>query len=222
VSGSNIGKCVPNEGFEPIGWDGESFKGVFDGQGHTISNLYINRMGVGSYGGFAVGPDLQSVGLFGRTNNLAEIRNVILVNVDINGGDWAGGLVGSNYGLVENSQTSGSVTGSQVPYSRGSQLGGLAGNNYGDIKDSSSSANVYYYQNRIRDNLYAGQLVGLNRIGAEITGSSATGIISGIGGSPVFNFKAYIGGLVGYEEQDLSTLSPLKSFLEFFKKLFGF
>ncbi|MCK4522235.1 MAG: hypothetical protein KAU20_06680, partial [Nanoarchaeota archaeon] len=64
-------------GFDPIG----TFTGIFDGNGHTITGLYINR------------PSTSFGGLFGYING-AEIKNLGLINVDITGNDYVGGLVG--------------------------------------------------------------------------------------------------------------------------------
>ena len=85
------------EGWAPIGDDFEAaFKTFFNGGGHSISNLYIDRR------------DAEYAGLFGNTgfsgsnywvglNN--NIRDLALVNVDVQGGTYSGGLAGSN-GLV--------------------------------------------------------------------------------------------------------------------------
>ena len=72
--------------WDPIGTggagDNKYFKGVFDGNGHTIKNLTINR------------PDEDTVGLFGSISSGAEIKNLGLTDVDVIGNDYVGGLVG--------------------------------------------------------------------------------------------------------------------------------
>ena len=63
-------------GFDPIGNEGLEvnwFRGHFDGNGYTISNLWINRYGE------------KNVGLFGCTMN-AEITNVNFHNCTVKGG----------------------------------------------------------------------------------------------------------------------------------------
>jgi len=76
-------------GFEPVGpntagWypPNYSFTGTFDGQGHVVSDIYINR-------------DIYFVGLFSSTNG-AVITNTGLTNVSVYGNMWVGGLVGVN------------------------------------------------------------------------------------------------------------------------------
>ena len=69
-------------GFEPIGTNTNKFTGIYDGQGHTISNLYINR------------PATDYIGLFGAING--EVSNLGLVDADITGDSRVGGLCGYN------------------------------------------------------------------------------------------------------------------------------
>ena len=84
--------------FDPIG-DKAPFNGTFDGQGHTIANMYQSGWAFGyewgSYG---------SIGLFGEINN-ATIKNVTVSGADsyVEGGD-VGGVVGCATGncLFEN------------------------------------------------------------------------------------------------------------------------
>ncbi|MBV5345968.1 MAG: hypothetical protein JZU63_10880, partial [Rhodoferax sp.] len=92
-----------SSGFVPVGTSANRFSGSFDGLGHTISNLTIDR------------PTTDYVGLFGVASN-SNIRNIGLVNVDISGGSYVGGLVGQHYGQngnasISNSYVVGSVTG---------------------------------------------------------------------------------------------------------------
>jgi uncharacterized protein (TIGR02145 family) len=71
-----------NEGFSPIGTDaGNPFYGSYQGQGHVITNLHINR------------PTMDNVGLFGHTS-AASITNLGLVDAEIIGNNNVGGLVG--------------------------------------------------------------------------------------------------------------------------------
>ena len=58
------------------------FKGTFEGNGHVIRNLKIDRQSKGYQG------------LFGYTYSGSKIQNVGLENVDISGKDYVGGLVG--------------------------------------------------------------------------------------------------------------------------------
>ena len=79
-------------GWKPIGGDNTScnynnaFAGIFDGNGYTITNLYIN-------GGSSFGRD-DYLGLFGCTFG-ADIKNLSINEVYIrNGSDYIGGLIG--------------------------------------------------------------------------------------------------------------------------------
>ena len=60
-------------GWIPIGTDSDRFNGTLNGQGHTLSNLRINRPG----------SDAQS--LFAYVGIAARIENIRLANFDING-----------------------------------------------------------------------------------------------------------------------------------------
>ena len=87
-------------GFTPIGNNSSAnFTGSFDGGGHTISGLTINR------------PSTTCAGLFGATSSTADIRNVGLVDGSVTGGSNVGSLVGNNQGRVTNSYNGGSVSG---------------------------------------------------------------------------------------------------------------
>ena len=80
-----------SEGWLPIGhdtdqtsvsFDGSSFEGSFDGQGHVISNLRIDR------------EEELFIGLFGSVNRPGSIANLGLVGLDVTGKTFVGGLVG--------------------------------------------------------------------------------------------------------------------------------
>jgi hypothetical protein len=67
-------------GFDPIGYL-TPFTGIFDGNGHEISDLYINR-------------SRNRIGLFGMIDTGADIHNLVLSGVDITGQDHVGALAG--------------------------------------------------------------------------------------------------------------------------------
>lgn len=148
------------------------FRGTFDGNNHTISNLYINR------------PDeTNGIGLFGSTNE-ATIKNLGLINVNFSGasgnGDVAGGLIGGAQNTtIENTYVTGTVT-----TLGNSSVGGLVGDaSNTTIRNSYSTANI-------TGGNCVGGLVG-NLYNSSITNSYSTGLVSGNG-----NVWA-IGGLVG-------------------------
>jgi filamentous hemagglutinin family protein len=165
-------------GFAPIG--APKFSGSFDGLGHTISNLTINR------------PTTDNVGLFGYGNSdntsfPTVVRNVGLVGGSVTGRTNVGGLVGKSNGLIFNSYNTGAVTGS-------SNVGGLVGTNqWATIDNSYALGTVTGSGNNV------GGLVGSNSVslfGSAIRNSHAAGTVSG---------SSNVGGLVG--SNDSSSLS---------------
>lgn len=80
-----------SSGWEPIGTSGSPFTGSFDGDGYTISNLFIDRMAD------------SNIGLFGYTGETAKIWDLGLADVNLTGNFYVGGLVGQNYGQITNS-----------------------------------------------------------------------------------------------------------------------
>ncbi len=105
------------KGWQPIGTSGNPFTGTFDGQGYEITDLFIDR------------PAENEVGLFGVVEEGAIVTNVEVVNADVTGKQYVGGLAGNNSGTVMNSYFSGTVTGDQY-------LGGLMGGNGGTVSNS--------------------------------------------------------------------------------------
>jgi hypothetical protein len=125
-----------------------------------ISGLYIRQ--------FADDPPVSGAGLFASTNATASIRNLGLVDAEVNAPQTAGIVVGKNLGSILNVYSTGKVSGAEKS---GIDLGGLVGEHHGGIGGSWSSANVTGVQ-------ALGGLVGLNQ-GDLITDSYATGNVSG-------------------------------------------
>ncbi len=95
----------------PIGnWD-NTFDGTFDGQGYTISNLYINN------------PIGEGVGLFGVTYK-ATIKGVNIENVDITAYSMVSALVGAPY---PSTISDCNVTGKVNLVAEWAYVGGIAG-----------------------------------------------------------------------------------------------
>ena len=110
-----------NEGWEPIGFyssifDNASFTGDFDGQGNTISNLFINRSST------------RYVGLFGYVGSGGAVKNVGLQDPVVTGDDDSvGGLVGwNNGGIITACYVSGGTVTGTGGYT---DAGGLVGEN---------------------------------------------------------------------------------------------
>ena len=194
------------DGFTPLG----DFAGTFDGKGHTITRLAINRS------------DENYVGLFGRLSG--TIQNVGLKNINITGSDYVGGLVGWNEASdITSSSATGSVSGD-------TNVGGLVGWNEGTVKQSYATGNVTGSES-------VGGLVGLNskptlsslieQSYAHVTGSASVSGTSSVGGLVGDNNddveKSYatcnvsgdtnVGGLVGNNDETVDSYwnSDLKS-----------
>ena len=165
-------------GFDPIG----TFGGVFNGQGHAITGMTINRGSTNNVGLFGVlSGTVSDIGLIGGSfTGLGESGTLVgIVNASgsvtraystaaiMAGGNFAGGLVGQNFGTVSLSYAGGTVT------SSASSAGGLVGVNDGTISDS-------YATGAVSAANYAGGFAGGNRVTLERVYS--TGLVSG-GGS---------------------------------------
>ena len=111
------------DGFTSIGNITIKFTGSYDGQGHTITGIYINR-------------SASPIGFFGQVNN-GTITNLNLESASVTGNWYAGGLVGDNNGLIDNCSYTGDVA---APY----YCGGIAARNSTDdiIINSYANANV--------------------------------------------------------------------------------
>ena len=145
------------------------FSGNFDGLGHNISNMTINR------------PTTNDVGLFGQIGSGAIVKNISLAGGSFTGADDVGALAGYNYGTIINTSASSSVSGIRTNYSGGLNIGGLVGGSIVLIDKSYATGNVSGYY-------HVGGLVGV--INGSITNSYATGNVTGTNGA--------IGGLLGW------------------------
>ena len=156
--------------------DHEGFVAIFEGNGHTISNLFIDRSSE------------TYLGLFGFVSgSTAELRNLGMVDVEVTGDRHVGGLVGANVkGTVSGSYATGSVTGSVTGF--GNSVGGLVGINQKGTVSSS------YATGLVTGKAEVGGLVGINF--GDISGSYATGTVTGV---------AKLGGLVGINFGDISS-----------------
>jgi hypothetical protein len=177
------------KGWEPIGYCtaetscgcspyslSHGLTGTFDGQGHEIRDLFINR------------PDENAVGLLAYLMEGGIIKNVGVVNVTVISFSSGGSLVGVNWGgTVSNCYSTGNVT-------AGAGIGGLIGHNSGTISNSYSTGSVSG-----RSSNSIGGLVGGNdgTISNSYSTCSVTGNLDiGLG---------YIGGLVGDNDGTVSS-----------------
>ena len=158
----------------PIGTDyDKSYKGTFDGGGHTITGLTFTR-------------NDKYAGLFGWLNKAGTVKNVVMEGVQITSnqiyGGSIGGVVGYSWGTIENCSVSGSVSGTVY-------VGGVVGAQIdGSITGCSSSATV-------KGTVDVGGVAGQTNGGATLTACYATGNVI-IEIDPVKNISG--GGLVGF------------------------
>jgi hypothetical protein len=170
------GTTWDNYGFDPIGDSSKPFIGHFDGDGKTVSGLYIERSGE------------DYVGLFAYSRG--EIKDLILDGVDVSGRNRVGGLVGriGIGGTVDNVDVFGDIFGF-------SYVGGLAGGSLGSITNSNTNVSVVGDENSsggiVRS--YVGGLVGGSA--GIINNCTSSGTVTALGWDNDLNFSN--GGLVG-------------------------
>ena len=166
-----------NEEWEPIGTSfSNSYSGTFDGDGHTISGLYINS-GSDSY-----------QGLFGRVNG-GTVQD-LSVSGSVSGNWYVGGVVGyNNGGTVTGCIFSGSGSGTGVTGSK--YVGGVVGQNFGGtVENCYNTGSVTGVIGVTGSTDYVGGVVGQNYNGT-VENCYNTGSVSG---------SYYVGGVVGHND----------------------
>ena len=174
--------------WQPIGL----IDGNFDGLGHTLSGLTIDRS------------QQSEVGLFSSLYN-ARVRNVGLVNASVMGGNYVGALVGmSTNSSISNVFATGNLTGNNI-------VGGLVGSNsaafngVATINNAYASVNVTGTGNAGSGTTVGnsvGGLAGENRAGfgssvASISHTYATGSVTANSTGSGMPGNTSAGGLVG-------------------------
>ncbi len=182
------------KGWEPIGTLDEPFTGTFDGQGYSISGLYVNR--ASNHGG-----------LFGYVRG-ATLENVYMYSFDITCYNYVGALAGTlaDAGTVNDCYAAGTVSGHQY-------IGGLVGENYGTIVScqviNSHVESLTSYAGGMTGYIGGSGSVSNCRAAGNVTGITCIGglvgfqdISSTVQRSCVTNTEVYgserLGGLVGY------------------------
>ena len=192
----NWENSAPNNTWTRIGSDYYSeFCGTFDGQGHTISGIYINS-------------ENNYQGLFGYNNG--TIKNVGVKESYINSNSRVGGVCGLNSGSISNCYNSGTISGN-------SYIGGVCGDNTGNtisncyntgtvsgntiiggvcggnVNGSYGPFSNCYNTGNVSGNTYVGGVCGKNNF--IISDSYNLGTISG---------NDYIGGVCGDNDFEIS------------------
>ena len=164
---------LTGKNWTPIGTDYDnSYKGTFDGGGHTITGLTFTT-------------NDEYAGLFGWLNRAGTVKNVVMEGVQITSnqiyGGSIGGVVGSSWGTIENCSVSGSISGTVY-------VGGVVGVQIcGSITGCSSSATV-------KGMVDVGGVAGQTNSSATLTACYATGNVT-LEIAPKKNIAG--GGLVG-------------------------
>ena len=197
---------LTGKGWTPIGTDYDnSYKGTFDGGGHTITGLTFTT-------------NDEYAGLFGWLNRAGTVKNVVMEGVQITSnqiyGGSIGGVVGYGWGTIENCSVSGSVSGTvYVGGVVGVQIGGSitgcsssatvkgtvdVGGVAGQTNSSATLTACYATGNVIiemapKKNIAGGGLVGMNA-GSSLLACYATGNVTSTGSSTGY---MHIGGFLG-------------------------
>ena len=197
---------LTGKAWTPIGTDYDnSYKGTFDGGGHTITGLTFTT-------------NDEFAGLFGWLNRAGTVKNVVMEGVQITShqiyGGSIGGVVGSGWGTIENCSVSGSVSGTvYVGGVVGAQIGGSitgcsssatvkgtvdVGGVAGQTNSSATLTACYATGNVIiemdpKKNIAGGSLVGMNA-GSSLLACYATGNVTSTGSSTGY---MHIGGFLG-------------------------
>lgn len=192
-----IAENSPSQGWTPIGVESAPFKGVFKGNNHTISGVFINRPTIdyvgffGSISGAAIRDVVfkatyitgkNRVGAFaGYAYNNSTINNVTITvtgNSGVTGASWVGGVAGRiESSTISNSSYTGKLNGTTT------DVGGVAG--YASAS-TISDCNTQFTLSGITT---VGGVVG-NLIGSTIQNTIATGNINASSGNA--------GGIVAY------------------------
>ena len=181
------------KGFFPIGNNTIRFSGKYNGKGHVIANVLINRY------------ESSNIGLFGIVDG-GIIDSIGLPNIIVNGDRNVGGIIGYLIsGSVKNSHTQGTVH--SISTQHYGQVGGFVAYNKGTIENCYASVNTSSNKKGV------GGLIGINQ--GTVKNCYATGDVSGdyligglIGQNHVTLINCYstgkptgintTGGLIGY------------------------
>lgn len=160
------------EGWVSIGNWNNPFKSIFDGNNKVIIGLKINRSGNGYYG------------LFGYING-GTVRNLGVINVNLQGGAYAGGVAGylTSNGIIENCYSTGSISNERSSCF----VGGVVGSSFGTVRNCYSTCSISATSS---DSCYVGGVAGSSN--GSIDNCYSTSSVSGTASN-----TCYVGGVVG-------------------------
>ena len=164
-----------------------TFAGIFDGSGFTISNVKLTGDG-------------SAVGLFRYVQEGAKVRNLTVTGeVSPSGSqDQVGGIVGVNYGSIENCKFTGNVIGNH-------SAGGIVGNNHGILNNCSNNGNINTYSTEVTYDLEDITMDNLEQINStsNVAAHTDTGGIAGISDGKIYYCSN--SGAIGYQHVGYNT-----------------
>lgn len=169
--------------YNTIGSDDKSFRGTFDGNGHTIVGLQANG------------------GLFGKLGSGAVVKNMNIASSVFTGND-----TGDSVGAVAAENNGGSISGisgyGNTIKGSGGSIGGLVGKNYGGISNSNDQSTVIAGEGTV-----AGGIAGVNGTNADKGGTidnvqSNSAVTTGV--LDENKYASNLGGIVGKNEMLLN------------------
>ncbi|MDL2264723.1 hypothetical protein LJC31_08740, partial [Synergistaceae bacterium OttesenSCG-928-I11] len=174
----------------PIGDGSYLFRGTFDGDGHTISNMKVEA-------------SIKYAGLFGFIGSGGSVHDLALRDVDVQSDfslPYVGGLAGrlASGGSIANVAATGRVETTEV----GALAGGLVGFNMGTVTSCASSCAVESLGGT-NPVFGTGGLVGSQQEGA-ITASLATGPVTAVGGANDVRVGGFAGTMTTYDDNTIS------------------
>lgn len=181
--------------WSPIGVNYSDFEGIFDGQGHTISNMKFKA----AQNGYNSKLTYDYQGLFGVIRNSAEVKNLTVkgeITITTGNINFIGGVVGLAY---ENSRISNvtsyvNITDGGTAYEQVNHIGGIVGrvgNNQNEKETAGHIDNCKYYGKiNVKKASNAGGIVGCAERDSFVTNSTNHGSITG-------GFVGHIAGVAG-------------------------
>lgn len=172
-----------NQAWTPIGRSGSAFSGTFDGNGMTLSNLYVENT------------ESEFAGLFGMLNT-GTVKNLNVHNASVKGLSSVGVIAGGYTGKIENCHVTGLI---QVEGSY--KVGGIIGYAYATVTDSSVAGDEGSY---VRGTYLEADLEGDNVGGVIGFVGEGSKTYSGLSASITVEGTRKVGGVIGYLSADVS------------------
>lgn len=173
-------------GWTPIGNVQRPFSGVIygqDGAKITLKNVEIDSKNIIAYKAATSEVAEKTAGIFGCTSNSASISDIVVANMIIRSDEttYVGGIVGKNYGLLNNTKVVG------LNIKNGSYIGGVVGYNGGNVSHCTVETNNEELYGAFEEKVEGGSTV--VAVETQIVGNGAS--------------TKYVGGVVGYNASSI-------------------